>query len=83
MTPNTQPTGAKRLLNEPVMLAAISQLVVILIGVFGFQLSAEEIAALASGLLVIVGIVTRQLVTPNQLAEARVDEGKRPTDSRT
>lgn len=71
-----------RLLNEPVLIGAAIRAVLGAIVAFGFEISAEQMAAGMAAVEAILALVTRALVTPNQLAEARVDAGGRPTTPR-
>lgn len=73
----------KRLLNEPVMIAAAVRSVILAGAAFGFALTVEQIAALMAAVEAVLALITRALVVPNQLAEARVDAGFRPTEKMT
>ncbi len=68
-----------RLLNEPVLLGSAIRAVIIVLITFGINITSEQIAAVMGALEIILTLVTRTLVTPNQLAEHRVDMGGRPT----
>jgi hypothetical protein len=46
---------------------------------FGWTLTVEQIASVMLAVEAVLALVTRALVTPNQLAEARVAEGGSPT----
>lgn len=69
-----------RLLNEPVLIGAAIRAVIYAATAFGFEMKPEQLAALMGAVEAIMALVTRALVTPNQLAEARVDAGGRPTE---
>lgn len=68
-----------RLLNEPVLIGAAIRAVILAAVAFGLNVTAEQIASLMVAVEAVLALVTRALVTPNQLAEARVDAGGRPT----
>jgi hypothetical protein len=53
-----------------VILAAVS---------FGFDMTTEQIASTMFAVEAVIALVTRARVTPNALAEHRVDMGGRPT----
>jgi hypothetical protein len=69
----------KRLLNEPVMIGAAIRAVILAAVSFGWTLTVEQIASVMLAVEAVLALVTRALVTPNQLAEARVAEGGSPT----
>lgn len=68
-----------KLLNEPVMIAAAVRAVLVAAVAFGVEITAEQLATGMVAVETILALVTRALVTPNQLAEHRVDMGYRPT----
>ena len=70
----------KRLLNEPVLIGAAIRLSLIAAIAFGLPMTEQQMLALMAALEAVLALVTRALVTPNQLAEARVDAGNRPTE---
>lgn len=51
---------------EPVAIAAIVRTGILLLVAFGFKLSVEQIAAVMAFTEAILGLITRQSVTPNQ-----------------
>lgn len=51
---------------EPVAIAALVRAVVLCATAFGLKLSAEQIAGIMLVVEAILGIITRQSVTPNQ-----------------
>ena len=73
----------KRLLNEPVLIGAAIRLSLIAAIAFGLNMTEDQMLALMAALEAILALVTRALVVPNQLAEARVDAGFRPTEKMT
>lgn len=73
----------KRLLNEPVLIASAIRAVILAGATFGVDISPEQIAALMIAVEAVLALVTRALVVPNQLAEARVEAGNRPTEPLT
>jgi hypothetical protein len=68
-----------RLLNEPTVIAGAIRSIIIAAAAFGLNWSAEQIAALMLAVEAILTVINRALVTPNQLAEARVAAGGSPT----
>lgn len=74
-------TGWRRLLNEPQLIASGVRAVVFAAMTFGVAVTQEQLAATMGALEIILMLANRALATPNQLAEARVDAGKRPTDN--
>lgn len=68
-----------RLLNEPVMIGAAIRAVILAASAFGLDMKPEQLAALMTAVEAVLALVTRAMVTPNQLAEARVDAGGRPS----
>ena len=68
-----------RLLNEPVLLAGAIRAIIYAAGTFGFALTNEQTLALIGVVEAVSALVTRALVTPNQLAEHRVAMGGSPT----
>lgn len=71
-----------RLFNEPVLIGAAIRAVIYAAMAFGLQMTTEQLGALMAAVEAILALVTRALVTPNQLAEARVAEGLSPTQPR-
>jgi hypothetical protein len=69
----------RRLLNEPVLIAAALRAVILAAVAFGLNVTAEQVATLMVAVEAVLALVTRALVTPNPLAEARVRMGGRPT----
>ncbi len=70
----------KRLLNEPVALAATVQSLVGFGIIMGWiHMTDAQTGSLMIAINAVLGLGVRALVTPNQLAEARVDAGGRPT----
>lgn len=69
----------QRIQNEPALVAAIIRQGIALLAAFGFSLTAEQTVALGVFIEAISTLFTRQSVTPNQLAEYRVDMGGRPS----
>ena len=70
----------KRLLNEPVLIGAAIRSVILAAAAFGMEMSADQIAALMGAVEAVLALITRALVVPNGVAEARVDAGYRPTE---
>lgn len=70
----------RNLLNEPVAIAGAIRAVIFAITVFGVEVTPEQLAAVMAAVEAVLVLVTRALVTPNQLAEHRVDMGLRPTE---
>ena len=68
----------KRLLNEPVLLGSAVRAVVVVMLYFA-AVSVEGSALVLGAVEAVLMLVTRALVTPNQLAEARVAAGGSPT----
>lgn len=71
-----------RLLNEPVLIGAAIRAILAAAVAFGFEVTAEQMAAGMAAVEAVIALVTRALVTPNQLAEARVAQGLSPTKPR-
>jgi hypothetical protein len=70
-----------RLLNEPVLLgSAVRAIVVVLLYFIGT--SVQGSALVLTAVEAVLMLVTRALVTPNQLAEERVAAGQSPTVSK-
>lgn len=65
--------------NEPVLLGAVVRTVVLAAVAFGWHLTDVQIASVMAVLEAVLALITRAVVTPNQLAEARVRQGGRPT----
>lgn len=69
-----------RLLNEPVALAATIQSVIGFTIIMGWlHMTDAQTGSLMIAINAVLGLMVRSQVTPNQLAEARVDAGGRPT----
>ena len=68
-----------RLLNEPVLIGAAIRAVLLAVIAFGVNMTMEQFGAVMLAVEAVLALVTRALVTPNQLAEARVSAGGRPT----
>jgi hypothetical protein len=69
-----------RLLNEPTAIAATIQSVIGFAIIMGWiNMTDVQTGAMMIAVNAVLGMVVRALVTPNQLAEARVDAGGRPT----
>ena len=73
----------KRLLNEPILIGAAIRLSLIAAIAFGLSMTEQQMLALMAALEAFLALITRALVVPNQLAEARVDAGFRPTEKMT
>lgn len=63
----------ERIKAEPASFLAILSVVINLAVLFGLTLTAEQIVGMNALLALIVGFLTRQAVTPNHVAEARVE----------
>ncbi len=70
-----------RLLNEPVLIGAAIRAVILAAVAFGFDVTAEQVAALMVAVESVMALVTRAMVVPNKLAEERVAAGGSPTVS--
>lgn len=70
----------QRLLSEPVLIGAAIRAVILAVSAFGFEMSPERMAALMGAVEAVLALFTRAVVTPNQLAEARVAAGGSPTE---
>ena len=73
----------RRLLNEPVLIGAAVRAVIFAAMAFGVHVTMEQLAALMAAVEAVLALVTRALVTPNQLAESRVAQGLSPTQTQT
>lgn len=71
-----------RIFNEPVLIGGAIRAVILAAVAFGLTVTPEQLAALMLAVEAVLALVTRALVTPNQLAEARVAEGLSPTQPR-
>jgi hypothetical protein len=69
----------QRLLNEPVAIGVAIRAVVLMVMAFGAHITVEQMASLMVAVEAVLALITRALVTPNQLAEARVAQGLSPT----
>jgi hydrogenase-4 membrane subunit HyfE len=67
------------LLNEPVVIGTAIRAVLLAAMAFGLNWSAEQLAAIMLAVEAVLALITRALVTPNQLAEQRVAAGGSPT----
>ena len=67
------------MLNEPVMIATAIRMTLFAVMAFGFKMTIEQLGAVMAAVEAILALVNRALVTPNQLAEARVAAGGSPT----
>lgn len=68
-----------RLLNEPILIGAAIRAIIYAASTFGFGLTNEQNLAVMGAVEAVLALVTRALVTPNQLAEHRVAQGGSPT----
>ena len=68
-----------RLLNEPVLIASLVQSAIGAGIAFGLKVTPEQLAAVLALTGTLLAVLARVFVTPNQLAEARVTAGGRPT----
>lgn len=68
-----------RIFNEPVLLGAAVRAIIYAAMAFGTPITTEQLAALMAAVEAVLALITRAVVTPNHLAEARVDRGLRPT----
>ena len=71
-----------RLLNEPVLIISMIQSGIALGVAFGLNVTPGQMAAILTFSGTLLAVLARALVTPNQLAEARVAEGLSPTAHR-
>lgn len=71
-----------RLLNEPVLIGGAIRAVLVAAMAYGFTVTPEQMAATMLAVEAVLALVTRAIVTPNQLAEARHAEGLSPTQPR-
>lgn len=72
--------GWRRIFNEPVLLATAVRLSLIAAIAMGWMhLTMDQILALMAAVEAILALITRSFVTPNHIAEARVDAGGRPS----
>jgi hypothetical protein len=69
----------KRLLNEPVAVGAVVRLGILAAMAFGLKWTPEQLAAVMAFVEAVLLLVTRTVVTPNHIAEARVAAGGSPT----
>lgn len=76
-TRGRKPVG--NIFNEPVLLGTAIRAVILAAMAFGFSMTPSQLAAVMLAVEAVLAIVTRALVTPNHLAEARVSAGGRPT----
>lgn len=68
-----------RLLNEPALIAGAIRAIIFCAVAFGLGWTTQQIGAVMLAVEAVLTLATRSLVTPNQLAEARVDAGGRPS----
>lgn len=76
LDPPREPRKVNRLLNEPVLIGGAIRAVILAGAAFGLQVSEDQLAALMLAVEAVLMLVTRTMVTPNQLAEARVDRAQ-------
>jgi DnaJ-class molecular chaperone len=62
----------KRLLNEPVALGVAIRMTLLAAIAFGLSMTDTQLVSLMAAVEAVLGLFTRQSVTPNQLAESRV-----------
>lgn len=72
----------KRLFNEPVLVGTAIRSIFLLVMTFGVNITPTQFAAVMATVEIILTLITRTLVTPNQLAEERVAAGGSPTKPR-
>jgi hypothetical protein len=72
----------QRLFNEPVLIGAAIRALIYAAMAFGTPVTVEQLGALMAAVEAVLAVITRALVTPNQLAEARVASGGSPTKPR-
>lgn len=70
-----------RLLNEPVLIGGAIRAVILAAMAFGTAITPAQLASLMLAVEAVLALLTRAIVTPNQLAEARVAAGGSPTKS--
>jgi hypothetical protein len=75
-------TGWRRLLNEPALLSALVNTALVALIAFGVTLTDAQMVAVMGFVNTVLAVAVRTMVTPNQLAEARVAAGVSPTVSR-
>lgn len=63
---------------EPAMILAAVQAVIALVTAFGLDLSGEQIGAIMAVSAAVLGVVTRQSVTPNVSVAAKVEAATPP-----
>lgn len=68
-----------RLLNEPILIATAIRACILAGTAFGLNWTGEQVAQVMLAVEAVTALV-RQMVTPNQLAEHRVNMGGRPTE---
>lgn len=68
-----------RLFNEPALVSAVVNTGMLALIAFGLSLTEPQMLAVMAFVNAVLALVVRALVTPNQLAEHRVDMGGRPT----
>lgn len=68
-----------RLLNEPALISAVINTGLLALIAFGFSLTEPQMLAVMAFVNATLALIVRALVTPNQLAEARVAAGGSPT----
>jgi hypothetical protein len=71
----------KRLLNEPSLIAGAIRAIILVGTAFGLHWSADQIAAVMLAVEAVLTLLVRSVVTPNHIAEERVDRGGRPSVS--
>lgn len=65
---------AMNLLNEPVLIGGAIRAVILAAMAFGFTVTPEQLGAVMLAVEAVLALATRAFVTPNHLAEARVDQ---------
>lgn len=68
-----------RIFNEPVLLGTAIRAIILAGIAFGLNVTPEQLAAVMLAVEAVLALITRAVVTPNHLAEARVDAGGRPS----
>lgn len=69
----------RNLLNEPILLGTAIRAGILAGVAFGLMVTPEQLAAIMLVVEALLALATRAFVTPNHLAEARVDAGGRPS----
>lgn len=66
----------KNILTEPVLIGAAVRAVIFAVMAFGAHITMEQLAAVMGAVEAILALVTRAVVTPNHVSEARVDAAR-------